>query len=752
MHSTSSRRSRAAALGALSIALLSGCVIIDPTPTPPAGTPPGGPPKDPPAEDACKDLAPIPATAPAELCPRVAPGRGGARSVAVDLSAAHAGLRFFGAVAKYSTVDQALIPVLAAPEALAKPDLAPYAAALPGVACTSPAATAPELPPAKVEVSGNVAIIRPGTGAVSLPANVKAVAVDLRDLPEVPELRAALEAAVSPALAAPVDRPSRKVRHHDGMTDEVMNPDNAYSDRIVEKAQPPILATGGSDLPIALLTGPALAPEAAELAATLRLANRAWIVGTDVPVSIAEMRWQGVGTTGLAYRDEDLVDAVGRLPDVVPADRSMAHPQCIAADLLAMGAPAPIARGPADRQAVEALDPFNDGQPSDSSLGAGRAALVVFHGATRTFYPYFKVVGDTIDERLQETLASLGDAPTRAEVVRALRRFGNALSDGHNFLYDIESQPGGYMPVYIEDIDGEPVVRRTNAVGIDAGDTITSIGGVPAADWYEKELAYVSAATDGYRFDLATRRYTSGLTAPLELGLRAPDGTTRTIQFQPQTAADNKALGNAPTLRPHGPLTDMGAPDLYYINMSSAVLKKLDAFNVALTEAAGAKGLVVDMRGYPGVNHYEVVSRLLQQSFISPVFGVPWAEPDESFIHEEIYPLDPLDNPSYAGPIVLLVGHKSVSAAENFAIMLVSADRVKVMGRRSAGTNGNITGVMLPGGFAMTYTGMEVLFGDKSQFHGIGIAPDTETTLSAQAFKDGIDPELVEAVTFLSQP
>jgi hypothetical protein len=749
MHLPPSRRSRVAALAALSAVVLSGCVIIDPEPSPLPGTPP----KNPQTEDACKALAPIPATQPAELCARVAPGPGGARSVAVDLSAAHAGLRFFGAVTKYSTVDGALTPALAAPEALEKPDLAPYAAALPGVACAGVAATAADLPAAKVEVSGNVALIRPGTGAVNLPANVKAVAIDLRDLPEVPELRAALEAAVSPALAAPIDRPSRKVRHHDGMTDEVMYPDNAYSDRLVEKAQAPIPATGGSDLPIALLTGPALAPESAELAATLRLANRAWIVGTDVPVAIAEMRWKGVGTTGLAYRDEDLVDAVGRLPDVVPADRSMAHPQCIAADLIAMGAPRAITRGPSDRPAVEALDPFDDGQPRDSSLGAARAALVVFHGATRTFYPYFEVVGDSIDERLDETLSSLGDAPERADTARALRRFGNALSDGHNFLYDIGSKPGGYMPVYIEDIAGEPVVRRTNAVGIDVGDTIISIGGVSAAEWYEKELPYTSAATDGYRFDLATRRYTSNMQAPIELGLRAPDGSTRTILFQPQPLADNKALGSAPTLRPAGWLTDMGAPELYYINMSSTVLKNLDVFNAALTEAAGAKGLVVDMRGYPGVNHYEVVSRLIQQSFISPVFGVPWVDPDEKIITEEIYPLDPKDNPSYAGPIVLLVGHNSVSAAENFAIMLVSADRVKVMGRRSAGTNGNITGVMLPGGFAMTYTGMEVLFGDKSQFHGIGIVPDTETTtLSAQAFKDGIDPELVEAVTFLSQP
>jgi C-terminal processing protease CtpA/Prc len=47
-----------------------------------------------------------------------------------------------------------------------------------------------------------------------------------------------------------------------------------------------------------------------------------------------------------------------------------------------------------------------------------------------------------------------------------------------------------------------------------------------------------------------------------------------------------------------------------------------------------------------------------------------------------------------------------------------------VVGRQSAGTNGNITGLMLPTGLGFSFTGLEVLFPDSSRFHGVGIVPD----------------------------
>ncbi|MBU8897952.1 hypothetical protein KRR26_20250 [Corallococcus sp. M34] len=73
------------------------------------------------------------------------------------------------------------------------------------------------------------------------------------------------------------------------------------------------------------------------------------------------------------------------------------------------------------------------------------------------------------------------------------------------------------------------------------------------------------------------------------------------------------------------------------------------------------------MRGYPAFNTYEVTRRLIQTEFLTPNFRTPlWSGPEEFGWQEEVYPVAPLTGPSYAGPIVLLVSPKTVSAAEDF--------------------------------------------------------------------------------------
>ena len=106
-------------------------------------------------------------------------------------------------------------------------------------------------------------------------------------------------------------------------------------------------------------------------------------------------------------------------------------------------------------------------------------------------------------------------------------------------------------------------------------------------------------------------------------------------------------------------------------------------------------------------------------------------------------------SPSYAGPIVLITGPGAVSAAENFMMMLVGAGRVTVVGRTSAGTNGNITGVQLPGGFSFSFTGMAVTFPDGSRFHGVGIVPDVEVQPTAADYASRRDAELLAAIQIL---
>src|SRR5205814_242638 len=150
-----------------------------------------------------------------------------------------------------------------------------------------------------------------------------------------------------------------------------------------------------------------------------------------------------------------------RLPDAIAADQRSSKPECFAADILSQGPIPDVVPGTDSRPKVLKMSPFKDEQTPGDALGDARAALVIAHGAARTFYPYFATVGDTIDARLEETLSALPAAPARDDEHQALRRFGNALVDGHNFIFDYEPATKGYFPVYIEDIGGKPVVRRS---------------------------------------------------------------------------------------------------------------------------------------------------------------------------------------------------------------------------------------------------------------------------------------------------
>ena len=706
-----------------------------------------------------------------DWCDRVGGGPSGS-VLPVDLSAAHAGIRFFGVQTKYSIADQALAAAVDSPGALSSGALSAlqaYSESLAGV-CVAPANNN-SLGPAQVFTLGTIVLIRPGTGSVQISPDADLVVVDLRDLPAVADLRAALDAAVAPALNNPVHRSDRTVREHFGMKDEGFTPTSFYHTQLIEQTQADIPASwGNGPAPtLALATSMRLAPEAAELAGTLRMAGRAWIIGSDVFASVAESRWRGIGTSqetgsGLAYRIEDLLDGPQhRWPDVIPADILSSDPtgnlQDLRRILKGSGNPPHFNGGDALRPALQQVDPFNDRQPGGLRLGDIRGQLIVLHGAVRLFFPYFPAVGDNIDPRLQETLATLGSSSPVDGVLayRVIRRFTEALHDGHYFYFTFYPPADpfhGGLPVNLEPSGGEAIVRRSNAVELQTGDTLTSIGGMSTADWFAQESLRASSATDGHRFIQAYREGELWrMLGPLEFGIRAPDGTTRTATISPYTYGNFGGLSNRPySFRSEGPLTDRGSPDLYYINLSALVLgNDLNRFNAAVDDAKsrGSAGLILDLRQPKSLQlHADANARLICSHFSSMTLNVPvWSGPDVKTVNSSHYEVDPV-NP-YCGPIVLMVSSQIISNNEDMAAQLVGAHRVTVVGRRSAGTNGNITGIMLPGGGFAPFTGMEVRNVDGSQFHGIGIVPQYVVNYTAQDFADGRDRDLEVAIQVL---
>jgi C-terminal processing protease CtpA/Prc len=337
---------------------------------------------------------------------------------------------------------------------------------------------------------------------------------------------------------------------------------------------------------------------------------------------------------------------------------------------------------------------------------------------------------------------------TRRDALWILRRFGAVLADGHNFVADVRPHKrrsgAGYIPVAVDILGNNVVVARSSIDAIRPGDTLVAIDGALVGDRLADILARTSAATEWYGRVLASEELLR-IEGPTEVTLRAPKGGLRT------EVVEAGAFQDTAHLRPSGFLADLDAPQVYYLNLSGEVLDDLDTFLRQLADAALARGLVLDMRGYPGIDHYEVVKRLISGNFHSPLWLVTTRTGTRPprVVDESMVLVGRTAPPRYDGPVVLLVGPGTVSAAENLSMMLVDAGRVMTVGRTTAGTNGDITGVQLPAGLAFTFTGIEVRFADNRTFHGAGVMPAVRVEPTIADYAAGRDAELEKAISVL---
>ncbi len=73
----------------------------------------------------------------------------------------------------------------------------------------------------------------------------------------------------------------------------------------------------------------------------------------------------------------------------------------------------------------------------------------------------------------------------------------------------------------------------------------------------------------------------------------------------------------------------------------------------------------------------------------------------------------------------------------------------EIVGSATAGTNGNVNPVALPGGYTITWTGMKVLKQDGSRHHGVGIQPTIPVSRTQAGVAAGKDEVLERGIAVL---
>jgi C-terminal processing protease CtpA/Prc len=366
------------------------------------------------------------------------------------------------------------------------------------------------------------------------------------------------------------------------------------------------------------------------------------------------------------------------------------------------------------------------------------ADIVIAWNVLQHFYPYFDVVDADWDEVLVTTLADAADDTDAHDFIRTLRRMLAKLEDGHAGVTHPYNQNFAVLPLLAELIEDRIVVVATeDTSSLQIGDVILSIDGVPAEKKLADNMQYSSGSTQWRE-----RRALS----EIWVGEKGSTAILRVLRAgkEVEIMATHDFAGRLSERRP-ADFTEV-EPGIFYVNLTTTPVAEIDA---RMDDLSTAAGVIFDLRGYPNGNH-----AILQHLTDHPLQSARWQVPQIIYPDQEhLVGYDttgrwtlPPKEPRITGAVVFLTNGQAISYAESVMGIVEHYRLGEIIGQPTAGTNGNVNAVSLPGELVVRFTGMRVLKHDGSQHHLIGIQPTIPLERTLAALESGRDEYIEKAV------
>jgi C-terminal processing protease CtpA/Prc len=100
---------------------------------------------------------------------------------------------------------------------------------------------------------------------------------------------------------------------------------------------------------------------------------------------------------------------------------------------------------------------------------------------------------------------------------------------------------------------------------------------------------------------------------------------------------------------------------------------------------------------------------------------------------------------------VIIVNEKTQSHAEFTAMSLQMAPRATVIGSTTAGADGNVSRIVLPGGIRTMITGLGVYYPNGKETQRVGIMPDLVVKPTIQGIIQNRDELLEKAIEIINE-
>jgi carboxyl-terminal processing protease len=360
-------------------------------------------------------------------------------------------------------------------------------------------------------------------------------------------------------------------------------------------------------------------------------------------------------------------------------------------------------------------------------------------------------------------------ARTDAEYYKVLRRCMALLKDGHTSVWGPSDAPEGRLPFSLAKVEGLAVIvqvcpaaaiqqeasrRQFAAANLRLGEAVTQIDGRPIEQILNDEIyPTLSASTVQARDCEAYPQLTMGrYDSQAVLRIRGLSEGEREV-----TLARARYRWDKGEAQPF--MRDLGHGILCLTLDSFGSDDSAERMIADMDNILAAKALVLDVRDNGG-GSTEFAGHVLSFLIDRPVQGSKWktrkylpayrawGQPEQW--HEGNHGvIQPHEGKRYGGPVVVLAGPATYSAAEDFVVAFQTAQRGKVIGEPTNGSTGQPLTIKLPGGGGARICTKHDMYPDGREFIGIGVIPDIEVAPTRQDIAAGRDVVLDKALEVL---
>ncbi|WP_300596547.1 S41 family peptidase [Niabella sp.] len=384
-------------------------------------------------------------------------------------------------------------------------------------------------------------------------------------------------------------------------------------------------------------------------------------------------------------------------------------------------------------------------------------ALYRYWNLVNYFFPYRSLIDHNWNKVLEEMIPVFIHAGNETAYVLACIQLFGKVSDSHAVLLsrnDALEQWRGKLraPFEVKFIEDKLVVTRfyTDTLNIQEqikrGDVIQKIDGKDVGTIVKELLPYTPASNYPTQLREIARAILRGNKEYAELLVQRG---TSILNIKVPRFPMEQWFGFKNILEDTGKKSyEIIRDHIGYIYPGTYKNSDLDAIKKAF---ADTRGMIIDMRCYP--------SEFMPFTFGSYIKPAPgnFVKFSKGNIQTPgaFYMIPPISNGSrnndyYNRKIVIIVNETTQSQAEYTTMAFQSAPNITVIGSTTAGADGNVSPIYLPGNIYTWFSGIGVFYPDNTGTQRVGVKIDQVVKPTVEGVRQGRDELLEKAISILN--